>query len=180
MKSQSGFTLIEVLATVIISTLLAGVMLTLLKAGTDQISEILPRQKAMSMYNIVSEQINWTARQAYWVRQPDDMTACPVSPAGTFTNLNGLVFYDKDCLEFGRYGFQAVGSRQFLMERKNGIFQAFKVAGDTVFITRGNDFGYHSLRRAITFELQIQYIVKGETRDYRTASETAYLRGGAN
>ena len=179
MRPQSGFTLIEVVATAVISTILAGVILTLLHAGSDQAVEILSRQKAMSMYNVVSEQIGWTARQAYWVKQPGDGTACPGTPAGVYTGLDGLILYDRLCTEIGRYEIATVDGRHRLMERRLGVVKPFIVAGDTVFITPFSlDFGHTVSRRAITFALQIQYVVGSETREYRTPEETIYLRGG--
>lgn len=179
MRRQAGFTLVEVLATGVISSVLAGVVLTLLYAGSSQVNEMVPRQQVISIYNLVSEQVHWTARRAYTVRSTNDgpFAVWPPTPAGPRTSQDGLVFYDRTGNVIGGYDIAPMGSTNYLREWKGLSFQPFKVAGDTVFVTPSLKFGHSNDRRSITFEILIRYVINGTTREYRTPTETAYLRG---
>jgi hypothetical protein len=57
------------------------------------------------------------------------------------------------------------------------VWEAFKVAGDTLWVTPGNKFSHSADRKSVTFEVHLNYSADGVVKIYRTPSEAAYLKG---
>lgn len=186
MKPQTGFTIIEVMTAGILSTVLAGVVITLIVLTSEQIEASLSRQKAVARYEIVAEEVRKVARKAYTVRSTSEpeFTIWPPGNAGSLlTSQNGLKFYDRtpvagvpNCI--GGFEFQGVaGGLSILREWKAGAFTAFLVGGDSVFVTPSLQFSRDAARRVITFEIYVRYLVDESVRELKVPTQTVYLRG---
>lgn len=178
-KAQRGFTLVEVLAAGIISSLLAAVLLTILYLASAHVKQLIPRQRVMTAYNVVSEQIHRMTRQACFVRAFGEAHAIPLPALGASVSFqDGLVFYDRSYNIIGGYYFSASGGHHLReWNTATNAWQAFKIAGDSLPVTPGNKFGHSADRKTVTFEIHLKYFIDGAWSLYKTPTETAQLKG---
>lgn len=156
MRGQRGFTLIEVLATGVIASVLAGSILTMLKLASTQITQETDRSRAARISEIAAEEISRVASRASLVL--GDNEADPtVSLSSSYRKVRfyGTPFSSGTLI--GGYSIRTVaGLGGVLEEWKNGAFQTFKVGPDSLVITNGGNFIISPSRGAFSFQFHVQ------------------------
>jgi type II secretory pathway pseudopilin PulG len=142
LKWQSGFTLIEALAAGLISTIVAGALLTVLSMTNAQIRDGAIRLKTGQMHTVVSDQLRTSAYNAYGVKAAgEDLTDPLTLPvyAGGVANTQTIIFCNKAGIPFARYNINTVSN--YLEEWLEAIplvrpagYYPFKVGVDTAFL----------------------------------------------
>jgi type II secretory pathway pseudopilin PulG len=154
-NSQQGFTLIEALAGGILSTIVAGAILSALNMTTRQIKESSSNLSLGQIQTVVSEQIRSDARKSFGAKGPgENPTAQFDTPEDdpALTNQNGIVFCDSNGQPFARY--QINTSTGNLEEWIDGSYVPFKVGSQTAQLDAANSsFGVLAKRQGITFKL---------------------------
>lgn len=171
MKRQAGFTLIEAMVAGVISTILAGSILSVLYMCNDRIKESMAMAKLTMMYDVVSEAFHRAAREASTIGGNTETP--PLSTlSAPFTGLGRITFYDSSGAATG--GFAILGDG-YLREWKSGSFQTFKIGVDSIYVP---DFHFSILtdRNAARFRLTFSMTSGGKTYVLTNPRETAQCR----
>lgn len=167
-RIEKGFTLVEVLATGVISTVLAGAILTLVYLGADEMLESQGRQKALAQYVLVQEQICRVARTAYTIRATGE--TYPDVTAGT-SSLPGLRFFKKTPAgtQLGAFRVAEDTGTVYLRESTTPTaltFKTFMVGADSIPSAFSNTFRQNAARTRAGFQLTVKYQIKGDWREF--------------
>lgn len=137
MRNQSGFTLIEALVSGIISVIIPGVLLTLIKVNNTELSYNSSQLRLTQIANVVSEEIRGTAfRSAYVYSGTEEAAgACPGANPVQLFGLTSVIFCGADRQVLKRYRvIQVVDGTGRLEERAAGAAEwtPVVVGSDTV------------------------------------------------
>lgn len=176
MIRQQGFTLIEALAAGLISTIVAGALLTVLYMSTAQIKEGSAYISLLSMQSIVSEQIRSSVRSAKIIKRVGELgTSTPTLVASAFTGLKEIWLLSKDGDTLAAY--QVRPGEPYLYEWKAGAYQVFKVGNLTVDIDYGQtEFGILANRLGMTFQIGHIKTVGASSYAFPASQDTILMR----
>jgi len=181
MNSERGFTLIEAMASGILSAVIAGGILSVAFMTRDQVNEGSAYEKLKSVRSAVSEQIRASARIAYGAMKSDEDASTVNTPLGlanpVFANLSEIRFYDRDFFLVKGYrldtrylleGYPVPGAPNTL------AYKPFLIGEDTVIIDPVNSrFTILSNRQGITSNLKLKLNVGGV--DYVRPSDSEFV-----
>jgi type II secretory pathway pseudopilin PulG len=149
MTAQSGFTLIEALATGIISTVLAGAILSLMHLTNDQVKDGAAQIRMEERQRIASEQIRKSAHEAYGAMIASEDSSTVYREDSIFSkryapltaNLPEIRFFDNNYWLSSGYKL----GPNYLMEgtsagRYNLTYKAFTIGDDTVFLDSSRSY----------------------------------------
>jgi len=159
MKRQSGFTLIETLVTGLVSTLLAGVVLSLLQLSNTQLLEGSAGLRLSRLYNATSSEIQRVGRRAYVVKTTGDiLTGLPSDTlsAAAMTGLSNVMFCDTLGDSLG--GYKVLGDGRLQEWVKSGrTWKDLAFGPDTVRVDSARStFDILPRRRGISFTLRLK------------------------
>ena len=190
MRSQSGFTLVEVLVTGIISTIVGSAILTVLQMSNSQILDGTINLKLIQLQIVASDQIRSEVRKSFGVKSgspsPDPvgiLGAFPVSPDGT--GPSAIVKEAILCNPDGtpRLAYRIFPDSLYLYEgtvAAGGVisYSRFQVGGDFVEIDPGSSsFQVEGSHHGLIFDIQFRKSVPGKpTRNFRKILETVRCR----
>ena len=180
MKSQSGFTLVEVVVASVLSTVIAAAVMSSLYMTNTQISEGSASQRLTQTQIVVSEQIKQKARIAYGVKRavvdgPGPLSAAALSNP-LITGLGEVFFCNPAGDTLAGYRI-ALG---VLYEWKGGTgdgFFPFLIGSDSVSVNMANsEFRILPRRRGVIIKLNYQRTESGTTYSFPTIQETVICR----
>jgi type II secretory pathway pseudopilin PulG len=177
MRTEAGFTLIEILSGGIISTVLAGAMLSLFYMVTGNIKESAANSRLLRIETGAQDQLRRTVRSAYGAkRSPGEpgggIASIAANDANAYSGLSEIWLYEEspDAL-IGAYQV-SVGQgvlADTLMEWSGGAFIPMRIGSDTVFLDHGtSSFSLFPNRRGVGFDLRYRILENGNT--YSTSS----------
>lgn len=150
MKLNNGFTLIEVLVTSLVSTVVAGALLSFIYLTNNQIAEGTNSLKFVQMQGVVSEQIRQVADSAHGVltdQDPADGVITTFKNFVAFPMVGSPVLKAKEirlCRANGlAYAWYKIDlSNNYLWEWyiTDGVWKVFQMGNDTVFVDANNSF----------------------------------------
>ncbi|HKP98558.1 MAG TPA: type II secretion system protein [Fibrobacteria bacterium] len=96
MKGQRGFTLIEAMVAGVISVIIPGVVITLLRVSNTELAANSDQLRLTQISNLVSEDFQRNAASATWVFGSSEVVLANACPGGVPTALDqsGVVFCD--------------------------------------------------------------------------------------
>lgn len=150
MNPQKGFTLVETLSAGIVSTILAGALLTIFSMTNIQIKESAANLTLGQIQSIVSEQIRRDARLAFGIKI-DTLTPFQTDRLNepAFTNQSKVFFCDQDGRPFSGYQI----NYGYLEELKDNVgFVKFQFGNQTVPVDAVR-FDVLSRREGISFQI---------------------------
>jgi type II secretory pathway pseudopilin PulG len=153
MSNESGFTLIETLAAGLVSTIVAGALLTVLYMSTNQIKEGSANVRYIRLQSAVSEEIRANARKSKTMKRTSELgTASSSLSAAEWPGLKEIWLFNNDGDTLAAY--QVKADSPHLHEWKAGSFQVFQVGSETVDINYANtEFGILPNRQGMTFRI---------------------------
>lgn len=157
MTGQRGFTLVEVLATGVIASVLAGSILTIMKLTSTQISQETERSRSARIFDIASEEIHRVARRARTVLG-DSETDSDDALSPSYRKVRFYTGPVPGGTLLGGFNIRTVsGVGGVLEEWKSGAFQTFKVGADSIVITNSGNFIIASATRsAFSFQFHVR------------------------
>lgn len=175
MNGRNGFTLVEVMATAVIATILAGSILTMLKLASTQISLDTERVRSARIFEIAAEEIHDMARRANTVLG-DAETESSESLVSSYRQVRFYTASMPGGSLLGGFNIRTVsGVGGVLEEWKDGSFQTFKVGPDSLIITNTGNFIIAANRAAVSFQFNVQ--IKGNPLDtLGNLRETVFCR----
>jgi type II secretory pathway pseudopilin PulG len=186
MSSQSGFTLIEVLASGIISTVIAGAILSIVYLTNNQIQDGTANLRLEERQRVASEQIQRSARFARGgMMASENLVTVKAQDAGGSPpsgNLQEIIFFDDNwCLVAG----YKVGSN-YLMEAFPASctaladYKALTIGDDTVYLDPAQSyFRYFNNRKSIISNLKLTLQTAAGTYSRPNDSEFVLCRNKA-
>lgn len=179
MKAQAGFTVIELMTVSIISTVIAGGVITMLYLGNTNIKEALALGRIAKVYDVASEHIHRVGNEAYTVS--GDMEALPLAsiPGPSYVSgFSRLTFFDQANDTIGSVRVRSDG---YLMEWRKGTgFQVFTVGTDSIYVDNQNNFAIAPGRKAFSFDLDIVKTLYGTTHTLSSPTEVVLCRNTPN
>lgn len=169
MKGQAGFTLVEALTAGVISTVLAGALLSILYMCNDQIEESLERQDAVALYTAVADHFRAVASRAAKVRSTDEAGGgfdLPVPAHPGDVHYEDVVFFDAADAAIGGFRIQDNGVTNELMEWSPGVgWVPYTVAGTPIEMDefQAPGFSISPGRRSATFKFNLRFTKNGKT-----------------
>jgi type II secretory pathway pseudopilin PulG len=137
MKLQRGFTLIETMAVGLLSTIVAGALLTVLYLTNSEIKQGIVHLELVNLQSVVSEQIRKSARTANGVLLTDEAKNEPVFrlDLNTYSGAKEIRFCNSNGNVFAKYQIHS-GDPSYLEEWHTGLakYQPFLVSDDTVYV----------------------------------------------
>jgi type II secretory pathway pseudopilin PulG len=183
MKAQVGFTLVEILAGGVISTILAGAMLSLFYLVTGNIKENAANARLLRIQTVAEDQLRRTGRKAYGAKRPaetDLITTLANNDGNAYTNLKEIgLFEDPDAL-IGAYKISQNGSRDTLLEWSfaTGSYIPMIIGSDTVWLDGPNSsFSIFPNRRGIAFDLRYRIQENGNMYSAASLRDSVLCRG---
>jgi type II secretory pathway pseudopilin PulG len=187
LNGQSGFTLIEVLAAGLISTIVAGALLSVLYMSTGQIRDGASSLRLSQSQAVVSEQIRTSARKAFgaWSGScpdpgPSDLDAAEALVAGYAGSgqLKQVVFCDPLGAILSGYSLETDGR---MYEWVGGSFRPFRIGADEVMVDyAASNFIILARRRGIIFNIIYRRDAGGESYFFPLIQETVLSRNRRN
>jgi len=176
MRTKAGFTLVEILAGGVISTVLAGAMLSLFYLVTGNIKDSAANSRLLRTQTVAEDQLRRAARKAYGVKLSQaevskghgglgDIATIAADDPVAYTALTEIWLYqaDPDGL-IGAYKVSAGSSQDTLKEWVNGAFTPMRIGSDTVLLTRaGSSFSVFPNRRGIAFDMRYRIQENGNS-----------------
>lgn len=177
MKAQAGFTLVEVLTAGVLSTVLAGAIISILYLGTDQIEESLARQDAVALYTVVAEHIQAVASRADSVRSTEEEPGAPLDPTAEFADV---IFVNAANEPLGGFKVRPDGMRNLLMEwsTADDDWVPYTIAGIPIELDalRVPAFYISPERRSATFQFNLLFTKNGKTTTHKFPVERAQCK----
>ncbi|MDB5050484.1 MAG: hypothetical protein JWO30_3555 [Fibrobacteres bacterium] len=196
MKAQRGFTLIEAMVAGIISVIIPGVVITLLRVNNSQLSSNSTQMRLSQIADVVSEEIHQTAVSATYVYSTSEagVGGCPVGDPIDQLNLDGVVFCNaaKAMIKGYRVVRLSVGNPiGRLQERLPGDpdWKPFIVGSDTVKVTintnpynlkSGGIFEITDKSQAVSFNLHYDMRVAGVRDSLPVQTESVVCRNAVS
>ncbi len=165
MSFQNGFTLIEVLTASLISTIVAGALLSVLSMTNNHIKDGAAHLRTGQMQTVVSDQLHTNAHAACGVKSTGesliDPFTTPTYDLGV-ASAKEIVFCTKAGLPIARYKINSVAN--YLEEWRTDPLGAgpvgyypFQVGNDTAFLNGAlSEFNLQPGRRGFTATLLFQ------------------------
>ncbi len=148
MKTQLGFTLVETLIAGVLSTIVAGGLLTIFYVQKNVIAESTSSLWLNNQADIVTQEIIKQVHQSNFILK----YVGEMPPAGTQDTT--FVMYLQNSLGiFGGYKID----NGILKEYKGGTFNTFKVGPDSVFIDAGSYFTLNPTRNRMTIKFNFHF-----------------------
>lgn len=152
MKSARGFTLIEVLVAGVISTILAGTVLSIMHMANTHTRKGIHLAMASQMHEAVFDYVYRTARGAAKVKTLGEQAGPPANLDATM-NQSGVVFADRNNAPVGGIKYLSGSHKlQYLAAPYGpGDWRYFVVAGDTARIKlyENGPFNIYANRRGV-------------------------------
>lgn len=175
-----GFTLVEVMVTLILAVVTAGIILSVLYMSTSEIREGSANFSMEKLYDIVSYNIGWKVREARAVLESGDSYANRGAIAAK-NNVYSVITYDNAGNPTG--GFR-VNTSSWLLEEDTagtGNWQTFKAGKDTVRLVSGSRFfvdgGGKGLGLHLTFNrISKETLIKFQPGETGLDAETSFNR----
>ena len=160
MTIQAGFTLVEVIATGVISAFAGVAILTVLHMSNENILEGRAETKLTQLQAVASEQMRKEARLSFGVIGPgEDATAIVDDDLG-LANMHEVRFCNADGSI--RAGYDV--TTDTLKEWTPGGWKPFKVGADTVFVKSGESFfDYLPKRHGVSIRITYAQRSNGKT-----------------
>jgi type II secretory pathway pseudopilin PulG len=167
MKAQSGFTLIEVLVTGVLSTIVAGTLVTVLGMVNLQLNAGIAENRLGRIQTVVSEQIRSSMRKSWGVLQTGDV----IDNANHFNNLKAvastqeIIMSDKDGNPISKYQIDNGGKLWEWHDGDPGDYYPFKIGEDIVYVDPDpvkSNFSLAQGRKSMTFTLEY-VLLQGKT-----------------
>jgi type II secretory pathway pseudopilin PulG len=135
MRTEAGFTLIEALAGGIISTVLAGAMLSLFYLVTGNIKDSAANTRLLRIQTVAGDQIRRIVRRAYGPMLTTDAgSISTIVDPNPHPGLQEVWLYEDPDAEIGAYKI----SGDNLLERVNGVYTPMRIGSDTVWLDGPN------------------------------------------
>lgn len=181
MRSESGYSLVEVLTAGAISVVVGTAIISVLQMSNTQILDGSANFRLVQLQNIASTQIRMETRRAFGVKR--DIALDPggafVSPAA-FPGATGLSEV-RLCNPDGsmRAGYRILPNNDSLYEWRAGAWIPFRVGSFALRINPDPDSSNFSIlprRRGIVFNLRYRFVQGGKTYPFPPISETVLCR----
>lgn len=178
MRGQSGFTLIEAMVTGILSTMVAGVALALLRMSATQVREGSATLSLAASYSAVSEEIHRIGRIAHMVKTAGDPEGLPPDSLTLgLLDRTEAVFCNRLGDSLGGFRITS-GKLQELAGPLHGRFWKDMVVGpDTVYLdSSASRFDVKANRAGLDFRLRL---VNADGDSLPSVKETVLCRSAA-
>jgi hypothetical protein len=183
MMNQSGFTLVEALTTGVLSTIVAGALVSALSMTNSQIREGISETRLGRAQMVVSEQIQQRTRESWGIllngesiNEETHYNELPTPPAST----NEVILGDKDGNPIAKYRVNAEGYLEEGVHPDGSAewsYIPFRIGEDTVHIDPATSaFKVADLRKSMKFALA--YMQDGKTS--APIEESAQCRNRSN
>jgi type II secretory pathway pseudopilin PulG len=175
MKTEAGFTLIEILAGGIISTVLAGAMLALFYMVTANIKESEANSRLLRIQTVAQDQLRRTVRSAYGAKLTGEAGSIVDIAGGdpiTYTDRKEIWLYETNPEGLiGAYKISPGPSVDTLKELSNGDFIPMRIGSDTVILDGGSSsFSLFPNRRGVGFDMR--YLIRENGNTYSATQLT--------
>jgi type II secretory pathway pseudopilin PulG len=165
MRAEAGFTLIEALVGGIISTVLAGAMLSLFYLVTGNVKESAANSRLLRIQTVAQDQLRRNVRKSYGAKRTETEVGGIASIAASdnvaYVGQKEVWLYETD--PDGLVGAYKI-SGDTLLERANAVFSPMLVGSDTVWLDGANSsFSLFPNRRGIAFDLRYRIHENGKT-----------------
>lgn len=170
MKSESGFTLVEALATGVLSTIVAGTLVSVLDMVNTQIKEGEMESRLGLWQSVVSEQIRSSVRQSWGILQQGDPTGFDLhydklpavdhmlSPEDLMPEI---LICDKDGIPMAKYHVNSEGILEEWQSGDEGSYHPFTIGDQIVHVDPDqSNFSVAKGRKYLSFKLA--YVLEGE------------------
>jgi hypothetical protein len=184
MKGQTGFTLVEALVTGLVSTLAAGVILTVFMMNNNQIREGSDSLRKSQIHDVVSRDIRRKVMISDRVMTLEEYLAGPIAPnpppSAALTSQRSLVCMSGNTVTCA---YRTDGPEGYLKEMDPNALPAvtfipYRIGSDTVWMTAGaTGFTLLANRNGVLFDMRVQLVKDGE---YLTPQEEMVLCRNAN
>ncbi len=175
----------EALSAGLISTIVAGALLTVLQMTNAQIRDGSGNMRVARLQTVVSDQIRMSTRLAAGVKTALEDTTTTLEHMALVTSTSGplqevrLTQVGGD--PFARYRLRDLSPRAYLEEWKVGDYgpdyYPFTVGSDTVFVDYATSyFRILPNRRGITFKIQHTSFEDGKSYTFPSTEETGLCR----
>lgn len=177
-KVQAGFTLVEVLTGGVISTVLAGTILSMVHMVSGNLRESAANTRLERLQAVANEQIRTATRQAYGAKlfqaEAGNIQDIAATDNAAHANLSEIWLIADDGILHWAYQI----SGDYLMERRNGAWIKMTVGPDTVMLDGANSrFGVFPNRRGIVADLRYRINENGTTYSYPPLLDSLLCRG---
>lgn len=181
MIGQKGFTLVEALTGGIISTVLAGTMISMIHMVGSNLKESAANTRLERLQTVASEQIRSATRQAFGAKlsgtEPGTIQSLSSSAGGdaaAHTNLTEVWLITDEGIQHWAYQI----SGDYLMERRGGAWVKMTVGEDTVKLDGANSrFAVFPYRKGIVADLRYKIVENGSTYAYPPLPDSILCRG---
>ena len=180
MRTEAGFTLIEILAGGVISTVLAGAMLSLFYLVTGNIKDSTANSRLQRIQTVAEDQIRRIARRAYGAKtssaEVGDIAIIAANDGNAYTGLKEIWLYETDPGEalIGAYKV----SPDALLELVNGVFVPMRIGSDTVWLDGANStFSIFPNRAGVAFDMRYKIQENGNTYAAPALIDSILCRG---
>lgn len=159
MNAQGGFTLIEAMSAGLISSILAGALISVISISNREIKENAITLRLSRIQSAVSDQFRTNARASFLaIQYGEDPVAVSLLPKDDPESppLKQIIFCDRNPSPSARY---KMDSTNYLEEYDfdNATFVPFTVGEDTVFVdTAKSDFKILAGRAGVTYKIVCQ------------------------
>lgn len=187
MRKEAGFTLIEILAGGVISTVLAGAMLSLFYLVTGNIKDSAANSRLLRIQTVAEDQLRRTVRRAYGAKLLTEIGTPP--PAGEITiiapndanahpNQKEIWLYEDPDALIGAYRITFGHAVDTLLEWVGGNFIPMHIGSDTVFLDGGiSSFSIFPYRLGVAFNIGYQIQENGKSYAAPTLNDSVLCRG---
>jgi prepilin-type N-terminal cleavage/methylation domain-containing protein len=164
MKTQSGFTLVEVLVTGVLSSIVAGALVSMLSMVNLQMNAGIAENRLGRIQTVVSEQIRASARKSWGILQSGDIIddTHHFPDLAAISSTSEIILSDKNGNPMVKYHIDNSGMLWEWHDGDPGDYYPFAIGKDTVHVDAAHsDFTLAQGRKNMTFKLA--YTLEGKT-----------------
>ncbi len=156
LKNQRGISLIEALVTGVISSVIAGAVISMMYLSTSQIEESSSRFSMQKLYDATAYQIGWTIREAAAVLAHGESFSNRLKYRN-FIPVESFYTYDTDGNVTGGFGISSGILQEY--DVVEGGFKPFVFGPDTVKVDSGA-FYLWADRAAVELDVVLRHSAK--------------------
>lgn len=156
MKTQSGFTLIEALVTGVLSTIVAGTLVTVLGMVNLQLNTGIAENRLGRIQTVVSEQIRASVRKSWGILQSGDVIDAShhYPDLHVIASTREIILTYKDGNPMAKYLIGNDGKLWEWHDGDPGDYYPFMIGTDIVYVDPAqSDFSIADGRKSMTFKL---------------------------